>query len=33
MAKKDATEEDINNALKTARLYDFVKGLKRWIIN
>ena len=28
MAKKDATEEDINNALKTARLYDFVKGLK-----
>ena len=22
------TEEDINNALKTARLYDFVKGLK-----
>ena len=28
MAKKDATEEDINNALKTARLYDFVNGLK-----
>lgn len=28
MAKKDATEEDINNALKTARLYDFVKELK-----
>lgn len=28
MAKKDATEEDINNALKTVRLYDFVKGLK-----
>lgn len=28
MAKKDATEEDINNALKTARLYDFVKRLK-----
>lgn len=28
MAKKDATEEDINNALKTSRLYDFVKGLK-----
>ena len=28
MAKKDASEEEINNALKTARLYDFVKGLK-----
>ena len=28
MAKKDATEEDINNALKTARLSDFVNGLK-----
>ena len=24
----DATEEEINSALKTARLYDFVKGLK-----
>lgn len=28
MAKKDASEEEINNALKTARLYDFVKALK-----
>lgn len=28
MGKKDATEEDINNALKIARLYDFVKELK-----
>lgn len=28
MAKKDASEDEINSALKTARLYDFVKGLK-----
>ena len=28
MAKKDASEEGINNALKIARLYDFVKGLR-----
>ena len=28
MAKKDATNAEINNALKTARLYDFVNGLK-----
>ncbi len=28
MAKKDASEEEINNALKIARLYDFVKGLR-----
>ena len=28
MAKKDASEDEINNALKTARLYEFVKGLK-----
>ena len=28
MAKRDASEEEINEALKTARLYDFVKELK-----
>ena len=28
MAKRDASEDEINYALKTARLYDFVKGLK-----
>lgn len=28
VAKKDATNEEINNALKLARLYDFVEGLK-----
>ena len=28
MAKRDASEDEINDALKTARLYDFVKGLK-----
>ena len=28
VAKKDATNDEINNALKLARLYDFVEGLK-----
>ncbi|MDU3722768.1 MAG: ATP-binding cassette domain-containing protein, partial [Clostridium celatum] len=28
MAKKDATKEELEKALKTARLYDFVNGLK-----
>ncbi|MCD2502470.1 ABC transporter ATP-binding protein/permease [Clostridium sp. NSJ-145] len=28
MAKKDATQEEIDKALKTARLFDFVAGLK-----
>ncbi len=28
MAKKDATQEEIEKALKTARLFDFVSGLK-----
>lgn len=28
VAKKDATNEELNNALKLARLYDFVEGLK-----
>ena len=28
MAKMDATEEELQDALKTARLHDFVKGLK-----
>ena len=28
VGKKDATNEEINNALKLARLYDFVEGLK-----
>lgn len=32
IAKKDATEEEINKALKMARLYDFVNGLKDGVL-
>ena len=32
MAKKDATQEEIETALKTARLYDFVSGLKEGLL-
>ena len=31
MAKKDASKEEINNALKAARLYDFVDNLKEGV--
>lgn len=32
MAKKDATQEEIETALKTARLYEFVSGLKEGLL-
>lgn len=32
MAKKDATQEELETALKTARLYDFVSGLKEGLL-
>ncbi len=32
MAKKDATQEELEIALKTARLYDFVSGLKEGLL-
>lgn len=32
IAKKDATEKEINKALKMARLYDFVNGLKDGVL-
>ena len=33
MAKKDATDEEINEALRVARLYDFVHGLKDGVLS
>ena len=32
MAKKDATQEELETALKTARLYNFVSGLKEGLL-
>ena len=33
MAKRDATDEEINEALRVARLYDFVHGLKDGVLS